>query len=102
MQKATVKHSRKEVGFCSAQLNQPLLSDCLKNKADWCAKMAKTHRASDWFAKRVHQFEQPGAAEALNLWIAKAMNDGIAISGEIIRQKYCEFEELARRQRSRI
>lgn len=45
-------------------------------------------------AKRVKQVEHPEIEDMMELWIAKAMRDGVHLNGEIIRQKWTRFADL--------
>ena len=45
-------------------------------------------------AKRICQFEHPELEEMLELWVARAMLDGVSLTGELIRQKATRFANL--------
>jgi hypothetical protein len=44
--------------------------------------------------KRRKQVEHPEVEDMMVLWIAKAMRDGVHLTGEIIRQKWTRFADL--------
>ena len=46
-------------------------------------------------AKRVRQTEHPEISEMMFLWVLKAMGDGILLTGEVFRQKWSTFADLA-------
>ncbi len=46
-------------------------------------------------AKQVRQTEHPEVSEMMNLWVIKVMNDGISLTGEVLRQKWNMFADLA-------
>jgi hypothetical protein len=46
-------------------------------------------------AKQVCQTEHPEISEMMYLWVSKAMDDGIFITGEVIYQKWNQFADLA-------
>lgn len=43
----------------------------------------------------MRQTEHPQITEMLELWVAKAMHDGILLTGEVLRQKWNRFADLA-------
>jgi hypothetical protein len=45
-------------------------------------------------AKRTRQTEHPEVTEMIDLWVSKAMFDGILLTGEVLRQKWTKFAEL--------
>jgi hypothetical protein len=51
-------------------------------------------RASN--AKRLKQVEHPEIEDMMELWIAKAMRDCVHLTGEVIREKWTRFANLAR------
>ena len=69
-------------------LKQPLISDWVKNEDKWRQQWVEA-QASGMLktAKRAKQTEHPAVTEMLELWVAKAMHEGVHLSGEIIRQK---------------
>lgn len=44
--------------------------------------------------KRMKQTEHPGVNEMLELWVTKAMADGIHINGEALRHKWTQFADM--------
>lgn len=45
--------------------------------------------------KRVCQTQHPEVTKMLDLWVSKAMADGILLTGEVLRQKWRKFADLA-------
>lgn len=43
----------------------------------------------------MHQTQHPEVTEMLDLWVSKAMADKILLTGEVLRQKWKEFADLA-------
>jgi hypothetical protein len=43
----------------------------------------------------VRQTEHPEVSEMMYPWVSKAMNDGILLTGEVLRQKWNMFADLA-------
>lgn len=60
----------------------------MKEEAKWREQYAELcARGCAETVRRAQQFEHPKFEEMMELWVARAMRDGIAISGELIRQK---------------
>ncbi|KAG6838331.1 hypothetical protein C0991_012552, partial [Blastosporella zonata] len=65
-------------------LKQPIISDWLKNKTLIHKRYGEElARGNGGTAKRVRQAEHPEVNEMLELWVQKAMGDGIMVNGEI-------------------
>ena len=50
---------------------------------------------SERSAKRVRQTEHPQITEMMDLWVAKAIGDGILLTGEVLRRKWHVFADMA-------
>ena len=85
MQKETADHFNKI--YLSLQLTQPLILSWSANKKKWCAAYegSKDSRRS---AKRICQTEHPEVTEMLELWVSKAMEDKLILTGKVICQKW--------------
>jgi hypothetical protein len=73
-----------------------LVSDWLQNEKKWRNRWAEAEekgRAGN--AKRLKQVEHPEIEDMMELWIAKAMHNGVHLTGEFIRQKWTRFADLA-------
>lgn len=46
-------------------------------------------------AKRARQTEHSEISEMMDLWVSQAMNDEILLTGEVLRQKWNHFADLA-------
>ena len=46
-------------------------------------------------AKRVRQTQHPEVTEMLDLWVSKAMADKLLLTGDVLRQKWKKFADLA-------
>jgi hypothetical protein len=75
-------------------VKQPLISAWLKNEESWHMKWTEVQCTHDCVAKRARQTEHPQVMEMMNLWISRAMSDGIALTGETIRQKWTKFADM--------
>ncbi|KIK73674.1 hypothetical protein PAXRUDRAFT_20606 [Paxillus rubicundulus Ve08.2h10] len=79
--------------YPSLQLTQPLISSWVANEKKWWA-MYKGSKESERSAKRVRQMEHPDVTEMLELWVSKAMEDGLILPGEVICQKWKQFTDI--------
>ena len=71
--------------YPNLQLKQPTISAWLKNKDKWRAQFAEMEsKGQAGRMKRMKQTEHPGVNEMLELWVTKAMADGIHINGEAL------------------
>ena len=70
------------------------MSTWLKNEAEWREQWAQADKQCDRKAKRVRQTEHPEVSEMMDLWVSKAMNDKILLTGEVLRQKWNAFANL--------
>ena len=76
-------------------LKQPLVSDWVKNKAKWRQQWAEAQASGTVGSmKQAKQTEHPAVTEMLELWVAKAMEEGVHLSGEIIWQKWSDFADI--------
>lgn len=75
-------------------LKQPLLSKWLKEESKWQEQWEDT-KDMDHNAKCVRQTQHPKVTEMMDLWIARAMEDGIDLTGEVLHQKWTKFADLA-------
>jgi hypothetical protein len=73
-----------------------LVSDWLQNEKKWCDRWAEAEekgRAGN--AKHLKQVEHPEIEDMMELWIAKAMHNGVHLTGEFIWQEWTRFADLA-------
>jgi len=75
-------------------LKQPLLSKWLKEESKWREQWEDT-KDMDRNAKCVQQTQHPEVTEMMDLWVARAMEDGIDLTGEVLCQKWIKFADLA-------
>ena len=91
-QTATAKHF--DPIYPNLKLKQPLVSLWLKHEAGWRNQWAQADKKYDRNIKRVRQTEHPHVLEMMDLWVSKAMNDAILLTGEVLRQKWTTFAAL--------
>ncbi|KIM36341.1 hypothetical protein M413DRAFT_424966 [Hebeloma cylindrosporum] len=91
-QTETAKHF--DAIYPNLRIRQPLVSDWIKREAAWREKWAEADKNADRHAKRARQTEHPEVSEMMDLWVSKAMNDGILLTGEVLRQKWNTFANL--------
>ena len=46
-------------------------------------------------AKKLHQTQYPEITEILDLWVLKAMGNGILLTGDTLCEKWTQFVDLA-------
>ena len=91
-QQKTAKHF--DVIFPNLQLKQPRISAWCKNEEKWREEY-ELSMGSARSGKRVCQTQHPEVTEMLDLWVSKAMADGILLTGEVLHQKWRKFADLA-------
>jgi hypothetical protein len=79
--------------YPNLKIAQPLISSWIKEEVKWRKLWEQSH-SSDRTAKRVRQTEHPDVSEMMHLWVLKAMNDGILLTGEVLCQKWNQFADL--------
>lgn len=92
VQTKTAKHFNDV--YPGLNLSQPQISDWMKHEARWRAE----HESSGGLSrsiKRVYQTQHPEVTEMLDLWVSKAMADKLLLTGEVLRQKWKVFADLA-------
>jgi hypothetical protein len=92
-QTKTAKHWA--VQYPDLRINQPLISSWIKKEDYWRQQYSESlERGGDGSAKRQKQTEHPEVTEMLELWVTKAMNDNISLSGDTLRQKWTRFADM--------
>ena len=91
-QSAAVRHFQPL--YPNLRLNQPVISDWVKNEQTWRDQWDKSRGDSDRTAKRARQTEHPEVTEMMELWVSKAMSHNILLTGEVLRQKWMKFADL--------
>ena len=76
-------------------MKQPLVSSWVKDEPKWREIWDQSNCQSDRTAKRARQTEHPEISEMMDLWVSKAMADRILLTGEVLRQKWNVFANLA-------
>lgn len=79
--------------YPNLQLKQPRVSAWCKHEAAWQAEY-KSSTGTGQKVKRVCQTQHPEVTEMLDLWVSKAMSEGLLLTGEVIRQKWTQFANL--------
>lgn len=80
--------------YPNLKLKQPIISDWIKHELKWRTQW-EAEQATENNAKRVQQTQHPEVTEMLDLWVSQAMRSGILLTGEVIRQKWTAFADLA-------
>ena len=91
-QTKTASHFHRE--YPNLMIKQPLLSKWLKEEQKW-REQWENLKGTNRNVKRVRQTQHPEITEMMDLWVAQAMEDGIDLTGEVLRQKWTKFADLA-------
>ena len=92
-QSATAKHFNEK--YPSLRIKQPLVSKWVKNEEYWRKQWEDCSGESTRQAKRVRQTIHPEVTEMMELWVSKAMQARVLVTGEVLRQKWKHFADLA-------
>ncbi|KAF8229004.1 hypothetical protein L208DRAFT_1214064, partial [Tricholoma matsutake] len=79
--------------YPNLKMNQPLVSAWVKGEAKWWEEWA--HSSGGHTAKRAHQTQHPEVTKMMELWVSKAMAESVLLTGEVLRQKWTKFADLA-------
>jgi hypothetical protein len=90
-QSKTAKHF--DAIYPNLKMNQPLVSAWVKGKAKWREEWA--HSSGGRTAKRARQTQHPEVTEMMELWVSKTMAESVLLTGEVLRQKWTKFADLA-------
>ena len=81
--------------YLNLRLKQPIISDWVQNEMKWRKEwMDQQSLGKVGNLKRTKQTEHPQVNEMLELWVAKAMRDGVRVTGEVLQQKWHKFADL--------
>ncbi|KAK0481294.1 hypothetical protein IW261DRAFT_1334166 [Armillaria novae-zelandiae] len=75
------------------KIKQPLVSAWIKDEAKWREEYDR-HGAHAHRMKHARQTQHPEISDMMDLWVAKAMADGILLTGEVLWQKWRVFADL--------
>ncbi len=91
-QSKTAKHFA--VIYPNLKIKQPLVSAWIKDKQKWREEYAKSSENAQ-NVKCLRQTQHPEITEMMELWVSKAMSDGLLLMGEVLHQKWRSFADLA-------
>jgi hypothetical protein len=74
-------------------LKQPIISDWLRNEPKWRKQLELSNGSGS--QKRFGQTLHPDVTDMLDLWLAKALSDNVNLTGDVLRQKWIAFANLA-------
>lgn len=92
-QSNTAKHFDKV--YPNLKIKQPLVSDWIRNEAAWRERFGAAGIQGQK-SKRYGHAKFPKVDAALKLWVTKSMEQDLIITGEVIRQKWHAFADLAK------
>jgi hypothetical protein len=73
--------------YPSLQLKQPIISSWVRDESKWCAMYQQDGGVAS-STKCTHFSRHPEVTEMLDLWIIKACEDGLLLTGDTICQKW--------------
>lgn len=79
--------------YPNLKIKQPLVSSWVKNEKE--IRQEYDQDITKGTFKRMQQTSFPDVTEALELWVSKAAGDGLFLSGEVLRQKWHAFADIA-------
>ena len=81
--------------YPNLKLKQPIISEWIRNEKMWRDRWAADQAIGrEGRAKREKQTEHPTVTDMLELWVAKSMEDGVRLTGEVIQQKWTHFADI--------
>jgi len=81
--------------YPNLKMKQPLVSAWVKDKPKWREEWEHSNCDRGSTTKQAHQTQHPEVTEMMELWVLKAMVKGILLTGEVLRQKWTKFVDLA-------
>jgi hypothetical protein len=91
-QKLTAEHFNKI--WPNLCLKQPIISEWLRDEVKWW-KQWEEGNGGERSAKRARQTQHSEVTKMMDLWVSKAMAHKLHLTGEVLRQKWLKFAELA-------
>ena len=80
--------------YPNLRLKQPIILTWLKDEHKWRAQWVEAESLGQvGHMKRAKQAEHPEVNDMLELWVTKAMADGIHVTGLVLRQKWTQFAD---------
>jgi hypothetical protein len=92
-QSKTAKHF--DPKYPNLKIKQPLVSSWIKEEAKWREEWADSQTSGAKTVKRARQMQHPEVTEMMELWVSKVMSHRILLTGEVLRQKWTKFADLA-------
>ena len=80
--------------YLNFRIKQPLISSWLRDEAKWQERWQQSNHRTHWTAKQSCQTEHPKILEMMDLWVSKAMADGILLTEKILQQKWNTSADL--------
>ena len=81
--------------YPNLKMKQPLVSAWVKDKPKWWEEWEHSNCDRGSTTKRACQIQHPEVTEMMELWVSKAMTEGILLMGEVLCQKWTKFADLA-------
>ncbi len=82
--------------YPNLRLKQPTISAWVNDELKWREQWARCNGSERLqMAKRPCQTEHPEITEMLELWVTKAMESNLQVTGEVLRQEWIRFADMA-------
>ena len=92
-QSKTAKHFNSI--YPNLKMMQPLVSAWVKDEPKWQEEWEHSNCDRGSKTKWAHQTQHPEVTKMMELWVSKAMAEGILLTGEVLCQKWTKFADLA-------
>ena len=79
--------------YPSLRLTQPRISAWVKHEVVWQAEY-EASRGLSRSVKQIRQTLHPEVTDMLDLWVSKAMADGLLLTGEVLCQKWRTYADM--------
>lgn len=91
-QTKTAKHFNKI--YPNLMLWQPRVLKWVGEEDQWRLEWESVKQSTDHTTKKARQTEHPQITEMMDLWVQRALNDGLGFGGNILCDKWNEFANL--------
>ena len=82
--------------YPNLRLKQPMISVWVNDEPKWQEQWAQCNGSESLqMAKRPCQTEHPEVTEMLELWVTRAMESNLQVTGEVLHQEWIRFADMA-------
>ena len=81
--------------YPNLRLKQPMISVWVNDEPKWQEQWARCNGSESLqMAKRPCQTEHPEVTEMLELWVTRAMESNLQVTGEVLHQEWIRFGKV--------